>query len=364
MRVHERTPSVRAEGYGIAIHENGLRVLEALGVREAVQAQGLRVTRLVTRDGAGRIVASVPVPGRTHRWSRQAIVEALAMRVARLGGMLETDSTVEAVTPDGFVTRVIGGAACSALDSARAELPRADLVVIANGIGSGLAAPLGLVERRRTLADGAMRLVVPRLEQEVDPGGPEGAAVVEQWSGTRRVIYSPCSTNEAYLALTCLARDPDGQRVPLHRLSWQDAFPALEALFDCIDGHADWTQVRWQRFQVLQLSAWSQGCVAVVGDAAHAMPPNLGQGAGCSLMNALGLAVALETEPHDVAAALASWEQRERPLTEHVQRWSARYGGATVWPAPLRGAFFALLGQSSWVRHQVQRAQLHRPTGT
>lgn len=60
-----------------------------------------------------------------------------------------------------------------------------------------------------------------------------------------------------------------------------------------------------------------------MGDAAHAMVPSLGQGAGLAMANALGLAVALDEAP-DTAAALAAWEARERPRTERTQDMSAR----------------------------------------
>jgi 2-polyprenyl-6-methoxyphenol hydroxylase-like FAD-dependent oxidoreductase len=53
------------------------------------------------------------------------------------------------------------------------------------------------------------------------------------------------------------------------------------------------------------------------------MTPTLGQGAGTAMMNALSLAVALEQEPA-IERALARWEERERPLTEHTQNCSAQ----------------------------------------
>ena len=47
--------------------------------------------------------------------------------------------------------------------------------------------------------------------------------------------------------------------------------------------------------------------------------------AGCAMMNALCLAVAL-SECDDVTTALKAWERRERPLTEHTQDLARRYG--------------------------------------
>jgi 2-polyprenyl-6-methoxyphenol hydroxylase-like FAD-dependent oxidoreductase len=113
--------------------------------------------------------------------------------------------------------------------------------------------------------------------------------------------------------------------------------------------------------------SWSQGRVVVVGDAAHGMAPNLGQGANMTFTNAVSLAAAV-TEGSDVASALRSWETRERPLTEHVQRWSHGYGTVvSKWPAPalpLRGPLLQMATAIPWVDNQLNRAARHRPVGS
>jgi 2-methyl-3-hydroxypyridine 5-carboxylic acid dioxygenase len=60
----------------------------------------------------------------------------------------------------------------------------------------------------------------------------------------------------------------------------------------------------------------------LVGDAAHAMCPALGQGAGVGMVNAVDLAHALD-QYDTVTEALAAWEGRERQMTDDVQARSA-----------------------------------------
>jgi 2-polyprenyl-6-methoxyphenol hydroxylase-like FAD-dependent oxidoreductase len=103
--------------------------------------------------------------------------------------------------------------------------------------------------------------------------------------------------------------------------------------------------------------------VAVIGDAAHALPPNIGQGGGCAMMNGLSLAVFLDRFD-DVPAALAAWEKHERPVTDHTQRISWLLGLPTTWPPALRRLFFSLAGRSKWMVAQRTRTARHRPTGT
>jgi 2-polyprenyl-6-methoxyphenol hydroxylase-like FAD-dependent oxidoreductase len=155
-----------------------------------------------------------------------------------------------------------------------------------------------------------------------------------------------------------LDRDEAAKAVPVRKDVWKRAFPHLEALIDRIG-----TEGRYDRFELIKLTRWSKGRVAILGDAAHALPPNIGQGGGCAMMNALSLAVHLDREL-DLATALASWERRERPLTDHTQRVSVLLGLPTTWPPPLRAATLALAGRSRWLVRQRTRTALHRPTGT
>ncbi len=161
----------------------------------------------------------------------------------------------------------------------------------------------------------------------------DGGTTIENWSGSRRILYTPVSETEVYIALTMLHSDEVGRRVPIDRASWKQSFPHLS---DLIDRFIDNGQ--YGRFEYIRLKSWSAGRVVILGDAAHALPPNIGQGAGCSMMNALSLAYYLDREK-DMATALKTWETNERPMTEHTQRISVFLGLPTTWPTPLRRAF-------------------------
>jgi 2-polyprenyl-6-methoxyphenol hydroxylase-like FAD-dependent oxidoreductase len=348
VRVHERAQSLRSEGYGIAVHDNGLFVLRSLGVAEEVMATGMRVGRLVSRDATGRTVAEIPVNQTTYRISRHRTVEILGEALRASGGVIETGSAADGALPEGVLLM---------RDGRRLE---ADLVVAADGIGSKVRDSTGVAARTRLLKDGAMRLVIPRTAEEKASEGNEQVAAVENWSGSRRIITNPCSPDEVYVAMTCLACDDEGRARPLDTPSWQSHFPHLSPLLDRIAQQADWNEVFWQRFSVLRLPRWSVGRVVFLGDAAHAMPPNLGQGAGCAMMNAFSLASWIGNTP-DIEGDLVAWEAAERPITEHTQRWSAVYGSAAHWPPPVRSAFFGALGRVPWFRQQYNRTARYTP---
>ncbi|MGA7490428.1 MAG: NAD(P)/FAD-dependent oxidoreductase [Xanthobacteraceae bacterium] len=345
VRVHERGERLRTTGAGIYIYENGLRVLSAVGAYDAaVRGAPLAHTREV-RDEGNRVIS-------VHRWVesrvfsivRQTVINALAATAARAGAEIITGSTATGASADGELVLADG------------RRLKADLIVAADGSNSVLRDALGLLSKRKYLVDGCTRLLMAKTAEE--RSSAEGATTVEYWSGSRRMLYTPCSETDIYIALTMLDSDEVAKATPVRKDAWKAWFPHLETLIDRIDD-----QGRYDRFDLIKLSRWSAGRVAVIGDAAHALPPNIGQGGGCAMMNALSLAVYLDRED-DVPAALATWERNERPVTEHAQRISYLLGLPTTWPPVLRAITLGVAGRSKWVVRQRTKTALHRPTGT
>ena len=345
VRVHERGERLRTTGAGIYIYENGLRVLAAVGAYEqAIRGAPVVQTREV-RDDRNRLIS-------VHRWDssrvfsivRQTVIDALAAAATRAGAEIVTGSVAA------------GASAAGELVLADGRKLKADLIVGADGSNSVVRDAVGLLFKRKYLVDGATRLLIAKTDEERVPA--DGVTTVEYWSGTRRVLYTPCSETDIYIALTMLDRDEVAKTTPVRKDAWKAWFPHLAPLIDRFGA-----QGRYDRFDFIRLRRWSAGRVAIIGDAAHALPPNIGQGAGCAMMNALSLAVYLERNAN-VPAALETWETNERPITEHTQRMSYLLGVPTTWPPFLRTLALGWTGRSKWLVAQRTKTALHRPTGT
>ena len=342
VRLHERADRLRTAGAGINVYENGLRVLEALGALEETIHDGARAKLRETRDQDDRLLSIHHWNVRVYGVLRQRMIDALAASARRAGAEIVTNSEGISTTPAGEVQLANG------------ERLRADLVIAADGVNSRLRDGLELTSHRRYLRDGCIRVLIPTRSRE------EGLdhRTIEYWSGHRRLLFNPCSATHLYLALSMPHDDTAGRALPLNKPLWTQSFPRLRELVERIGDDG-----RYDRFEYITLKRWSAGRVAVIGDAAHALPPNIGQGAGCAMMNALSLAVFLDRGA-DVATQLEAWERAERPLTDHSQRISRLYGMPTFWPAPLRRLFYAAAARSRWLTEQRTRTARHIPTGT
>jgi 2-polyprenyl-6-methoxyphenol hydroxylase-like FAD-dependent oxidoreductase len=342
VRLHERADRLRTAGAGINVYENGLRVLEALGAGEETIRGGARHLARETRDQHDRLLSTHPWNVRVYGVLRQRMIDALATAARRAGAELVTGSEGMSATAEGELTLANG------------ERLRAELIVAADGVNSRIRDALGLVAKRRALPDGCIRLLIPKMDATEATDG----RTIEYWSGNRRFLYNPCSDTHLYLALTMLHEDAAARAVPVDQALWNRSFPHLAPLIARIGDIA-----RYDRFEYIRLKRWSAGRVAVIGDAAHAIPPNIGQGAGCAMMNALALGVYLERST-DIPAALAAWEAAERPLTNHTQRISLLFGMPAFWPPKLRELFYLLAARSRWLTAQRTRTARHVPTGT
>lgn len=343
VRVHERADRLRAAGAGINLYENGLRVLEALGALEDAVRDGARARLRETRDQDDRLLSTHPWgEARVYGVLRQRLIDALAAAARRAGAEVATGSEGMSATPEGELVLADG------------QRLRADLLVAADGVSSRIRDSLGLLSHRRFLPDGCVRVLIPKLSPDEGSDG----RTIEYWSGSRRLLYNPCSTTHLYLALTMLHEDEAARTLPLRKDVWKASFPSLAPLIERVGDES-----RYDRFEYIKLRRWSSGKVAAIGDAAHAIPPNIGQGAGCAMMNALSLAVYLD-KFSQTEKALDAWERAERPLTNHTQRISLLFGMPAFWPPRLRALFYSAAARSRWLTEQRTRTARHIPTGT
>jgi 2-polyprenyl-6-methoxyphenol hydroxylase-like FAD-dependent oxidoreductase len=347
VRVHERAEHMRAYGAAIFTWYNLMRVLKAVGAwEEAIEGAAPFVVR-ESRDARNRvintIVASDHPDERIFSISRRQLIQALANAAMRSGATIEVGAVA------------IGAEAGGALLMQDGRRLTADLVVGADGVYSKVRDSLGLARKRYPLGDGAIRLLVPRTKEELT--SDMGRKAIEFWSGRRRIFFSPCSEHEVYLAFMLPAHDKEGTAVPLDHATWITSFPFLEDVIRRVGDDG-----RWDLFEYVELHKWSAGRVAIVGDAANAMSPNTGQGAGTAGMNALSLAVFV-SEASKIEDGLARWEAKERVLTEHTQFVAGVWGALTRWPTFIRTPILRYGARSKWLMSHRQRAANHIPTG-
>ncbi|VCU71327.1 6-hydroxynicotinate 3-monooxygenase precursor [Pigmentiphaga humi] len=314
VRVHEQGPEIREIGAGIYVKNNSLEVLGHLGVIDRIRDRGTVLEKAQIRFADGRIRQERRLAGaaQVHTYARQTLIEGLRDAAMDAGVEVNTNSRVVGVDADALVTQ----------DGGRHP---ADLIVAADGVHSTIRQSLGIGGGFTELPTRIDRFLVRsrRFTPELQ--------TVEHWSGHRRIGVTPAGPEHTYVYMVAPSRETAATRLPLDVGDWAAHFPLLRSLFEHI-GDLPATQYS---YGAVDCPRWSAGRVAILGDAAHGLPPTLGQGAGLTLMNAMALTVMLR-EAEDIPRVLSAWEQRVRFISDRTQRWSRYYDAFTrQWPQSL-----------------------------
>jgi 2-polyprenyl-6-methoxyphenol hydroxylase-like FAD-dependent oxidoreductase len=312
--VVERAPEISEVGAGLAVAPNALTALDTLGLGESVRALAALQGDAGIRRADGRWISRTSAEVAQSRYGHPAVVLHRATLVELLAaalepGTLHTGTEVTAVDPTtGRVTTGTG------------ELT-GDLVVAADGIDSRIRAALlpnlpGPVYAGVT----SWRLLAPT------PHGP--LPTCEFWGAGLAFGVTRLADGRAYCYAT--APVPAGGRAAdeqaeLRRLfgDWCAPVPALiEAAEKVIRTDLRCLDVLPERFDI--------GRVLLLGDAAHAMTPHLGQGACQAVEDAVVLA-AYAGLPDGPARYSADRVPRTRMINER----SRRIGRLTVIDGPV-----------------------------
>lgn len=325
--VYERTAYPRPAGAGLTLAPNASLVLQELGLLDAVRARGAMMTAGEVRDLKGRCLQRVPI----GQVSRELGVPMIGIHRAALQEILLDTLGCDRVRLGREVIdiRAIDSGAVGTF--ADGEERTADLLIGADGLHSvvrnrlhGSAPPryAGYTSWR-----GVVEGSVARLEDGVS---------VESWGCGMRFGMVPIGDGLVYWFAT--ANVPQG--TPLRdRTALLSRFgnwhPPIPAVIEATDAER---LIQTDIVDRPPLATWGRGRVTLLGDAAHPMTPNLGQGACQAIEDALVLADCL-SRAGNIEAGLRTYERLRRPRTAAITLQSRRFGRLGQLQHPLARRF-------------------------
>jgi 2-polyprenyl-6-methoxyphenol hydroxylase-like FAD-dependent oxidoreductase len=318
--VFEKAGELREIGAGISLWANAMKALRKLGLYDTVLAVGKHLhPKGELRSPNGRVFYEMPSPAIEERFGGTTMVVHRADLQKTLCAALGKEAIRPGAEVTGFEQDKRGVVARFA---AGGREERCELLIGADGLHSTI--------RGQLLGDGPPLYAgyiawrgVAELGDEPFPGG----GAFETWGRGERFGLVKLGRRRVYWYAT--QNVPEGEEkagpgrkaVLLARFGgWHEPIPSGVEATEESDIHFDGVYYREPA------TRWGEGRVTLLGDAAHPMTPDLGQGACQAIEDAVVLARSLGERGDDAAAALRLYEDRRKERTASVVRQSRRLG--------------------------------------
>lgn len=338
VELFERVVTLREVGAGLSLWANAIKALAYLSLGDAVRALALPETAGGIRTAQGALLMQTANAQLQTKFGELSVMVHRAelhdlLRTA-LGQPLRLGMACVAVTTDaqGVAVRFDNG-----------EEVRGDLVVGADGLHSQVRAGLHGQQPPTYAGYTAWRGVVTFDHTRLQIG--------ESWGRGARFGQIPMQGGRVYWFATHTTaagqQSPDGEKAELLRRfgEWHAPIRAL------IEATPDAAILRNDILDRPPLKSWGHGRVTLLGDAAHPMTPNLGQGACQALEDAVVLAKQLQATA-DIERALRAYEALRIPRTTRIVQQSRQVGQVGQWSNPV-----AVAGRNWLVKQVLARRQ-------
>jgi 2-polyprenyl-6-methoxyphenol hydroxylase-like FAD-dependent oxidoreductase len=340
--IYEQAHQFTRIGAGIQMMPNSMKVLRGIGVEERLRRTAFQPYSHLNREwNTGRVMRELPMPESLfgapylcmHRADlHDALLSALPMEIIHLNKKL-----VGLDQKAGRVTLTFA-------DGTRAE---ADAVIGADGIHSVvrdiIIGPDTPIHKGRI----AYRAVYPSSllnGRDVGPSrtkwwGVDRHIVIYYTTANRSEIYFVTSVPEPAEWLTRESWSAKGEVKELRKAYEGFHEDVVAVLAACPDCH------KWAILERDPLPRWSDGRIALLGDACHAMTPYMAQGAATAIEDGAILARCIaEVNGEDIESAFQRYEAHRKPRTSRIQAISS----ANTWMQGGDGDPTWLYGYDAW----------------
>ncbi|WP_314961435.1 FAD-dependent oxidoreductase [Bradyrhizobium cosmicum] len=317
--VFEQADELREIGARVTVFPNATLLLHRIGLADEIEKIGCPITGQLIRTSTGEFINASTTPStgiQSYNVHRAEFLKLLADAQPkgtlhlghRLSGARETDGHV-------------------CLSFSNGATVNSDVVIGADGIHSALQREIGLKTHPSSEGIMAYRGLIPteKLSWAKDIGGR-----MSRWIGKgRSFLCYPVSSGRLMNMVAFVPTDLDSEEswtapgdltaLSAEYAGWDD--PVLETI-----GALDAT-FRWGIYDRAPLPYWSAGRTTLLGDAAHAMVPHLGQGAAQAIEDGFTLAVFLEgAKPEEVSKRLKAYERARLERTSQIQALARETG--------------------------------------
>ena len=281
----EKSDTIRSDGTGILLGINAVSILTEMGHKEALENEGLELSTMSALDERGDLIAACDLEyvksksgSKTYAIHRESIISMLLNSVDKT--KIQTGKKLSGIQNYKQAVQV-------SFENKDVEIY--DLVIGADGIGSVVRESLYGDIKFRDAKQGCWRFVAKT------PVGFDKNGIFEYFGVGKRAGYMPLKDGRLYAYVLLNSDKYDKNNLPSNEELLKN-FDEFEGDWELISKAVlDSQKTVFNELKDLSTICLTKGNVALAGDAAHAVTPNLGQGAAMGIEDGYMLAKILKS---------------------------------------------------------------------
>ena len=313
--VLEQVPELKPIGSGITLQTNALQALDHVGLADSVRQRGAELTHASFCLDNGKQLLEVDM----HRFGEEFGQPSVCIHRGILQQLLLEKVGQHHVRTGVALSKIAQDARSVCLTMADGTQLMADAVIGADGIRSFVRSQLwGPIELQK--AGYTSWRGICRNEGLVAAGEAN-----ESWGTGKRFGFMPMDDEHLYWFAT-ESTSADSSEQDSTQSAMVPRFGTWHApIGEIVRRTPDSEILQADLYELPRLKAWGRGRVTLLGDAAHAMTPNLGQGGGMAIEDAIVLADAYRKST-TVEAWLLDFSRRRKRRIRAMVTESRRLG--------------------------------------
>lgn len=321
VNVFESKQEVRFAGAGLGIGANAVRALHQLDIGGSVLQEGkmLEALRIVTP--AGKTLQFTETAAISREYGPDNVTIERGKLLTLLMNALGSETIVHTGKHCRRFEQDDAGVKVWFDDGSMAE---GDLLIAADGVHSNIRETILPRAKPRYAGYTCWRAVV-----EADPNALnyDPNVFIETWGRRGRFGLVPLSNNRIYWFACVNGKEKDPHLKTYTTQSLMNRFECYhEPILQLLAQTDNQQMLHHDIYYLPPIRRIVFGRVVLLGDAAHAMTPNMGQGAGQSIEDAVVLAS--ELKQNSISVALERYERQRIARTRQITRMSNRIGMA------------------------------------